>query len=138
MPPAAEISLSEQLKKIPPTTRPTVKAAIKTVKAVAPKADEITYRSQQPRSRSMMWKIVRYAVDGANVVGIGTFPNHSTMFFYRGRELDDGSGLLQGGGKDSRFITLRAPADAERPVVKRLVRKAFKLVGGTTMRGAES
>jgi hypothetical protein len=124
-----EISLSEQLKKIPPTTRPTVKAAIKTVKAVAPKADEITYRSQQPRSSRMMWKIVRYAVDGANVVGIGTFPNHSTLFFYRGRELDDGSGLLEGGGKDSRFITLRSPADAERPVVKRLVRNAFKLGG---------
>jgi hypothetical protein len=49
------------------------------------------------------------------------------MFFYRGRELDDGSGLLQGSGKDARFITLRTAADAERQVVKRLVRKAFKL-----------
>jgi hypothetical protein len=124
-----EISLSELLKKISPTTRPTVKAAIKTVRAVAPKADEIVYRSQEPRSSRTMWKIVRYAVDGANVVGIGTFPNHSTMFFYRGRELDDGSGLLEGGGKDSRFITLRSPADADRPVAKRLVRDAFKLAG---------
>jgi hypothetical protein len=129
MPSAAQISLSEQLKRIPPKTRPTVKAAIRTVKAVAPNADEITYRSQEPRSSRMMWKIVRYSVDGANVVGIGTFPNHSTMFFYRGRELDDGSGLLEGGGKDSRFITLRSPADVERPVVKRLVRNAFKLGG---------
>jgi hypothetical protein len=51
------------------------------------------------------------------------------MFFYRGRELDDGSGLLQGSGKDSRLITLRSPADAQRPEVKRLVRKAFKLGG---------
>lgn len=131
MPPASQISLSEQLKRIPPKTRPTVKAAIKTVKAVAPKADEITYRSQEPRSSRMMWKLVRYAVDGANVVGIGTFPDHSTLFFYRGRELDDGSGLLQGGGKDSRFITLHSPADVESPAVKRLVRKAFKLGGGS-------
>jgi hypothetical protein len=122
-----EISLSEQLRRIPPKTRPTVKAAIRTVKAVAPKADEIIYRSQEPRSSRMMWKLVRYAVDGANVVGIGTFPDHSTLFFYRGRELDDGSGLLQGSGKDSRFITLRSPDDAERPAVKRLVRKAFEL-----------
>ena len=76
-----------------------------------------------------MWKLVRYAVDGENVLGIGTFTNHSTMFFYRGRELDDGSGLLQGGGKDARFVTLRAPADAQSPAVKRLVRKAFKLGG---------
>lgn len=74
-----------------------------------------------------MWKIVRYAVDGAYVVGIGTFPSHVAMFFYRGRELEDGSGLLQGSGEDTRFVTLRTPADAERPAIKRLVRKAFKL-----------
>jgi hypothetical protein len=127
MPVATKISLSEQVKKIPFATRPIVEAAIRTVKAAAPKADEIAYRSSPPQSKAMMWKIVRYAVDGSNVVGIGTFSNHSAMFFYRGRELDDGSGLLQGSGKDSRFITLRAPADAETPVVKRLVRKAFKL-----------
>jgi hypothetical protein len=137
MPAAAQIALSEHLRKIPLTVRPTVEAAIRTVKEVAPKADEMTYGSEAPRSSRAMWKIVRYAVDGANVVGIGTFPSHSTLFFYRGRELDDGSGLLQGGGKDSRFITLRAPADAERPVVKRLVRKAFNLAG-TAMPGVES
>ena len=126
---SAEFSLSEQLKKIPANVRPTVKAALKTVKAVAPKAEEIAYRSSQPRSKSMMWKIVRYSVDGVNVVGIGTFTSHSALFFYRGREIDDGTGLLQGSGKDSRFITLRTPAEAERPIVKRLLRKAFKLVG---------
>jgi hypothetical protein len=75
----------------------------------------------------MMWKIVRYAVEGENVVGVGTFSRHASIFFYRGRELDDGSGLLQGSGKDSRFITLRSSADAEQPIVKQLVRKAFKL-----------
>ncbi len=125
--PRAETSLSEQLTKIPAAVRPTVRAAIKTVKEVAPKADEITYRSRPPRSPSAMWKLVRYAVDGTSVVGVGTFTSHSALFFYRGRELDDGSGLLQGSGKDSRFITLRGPADVERQVVKRLVRKAFRL-----------
>jgi len=128
----SEFSLSEQLMKIPANVRPTVKAALKTVKVVAPKAEEITYRSQAPRSKSAMWKIVRYSVNGTNVVGVGTFPNHSTLFFYRGRELDDGSGLLQGSGKDSRFITLRTPADAERPLVKNLIRKAFKLGGNAS------
>jgi hypothetical protein len=132
MPPAAEVSLSEQLTKIPPAMRPTVKAAIRTVKQVAPKAQEIAYRSQAPRSKSAMWKLVRYAADGSNVVGIGTFPGHATLFFYRGRELDDGSGLLQGSGKDSRFLTLRGPSDAERPIVKQLVRKAFKLGGSAS------
>jgi hypothetical protein len=122
----ADVSLSDQLKKVPAQVRPIVKAAITTVKGIAPNAEEIAYRSQPPRSKSAMWKLVRYAVDGANVVGVGTFAKHSTLFFYRGRELDDGSGLLQGSGKDSRFVTLNAPADAERPAVKQLVRQAFK------------
>jgi hypothetical protein len=126
----AAVRLSDHLQKIPAQVRPTVRAAIKTVKDIAPKADEVTYNSQAPRSSSAMWKLVRYAVGGANVLGIGTFASHSTIFFYRGRELDDGSGLLQGSGKDSRFVTLRSPADAEQPAVKRLVRKAFKLEGG--------
>jgi len=75
----------------------------------------------------MMWKIVRFATDGENVVGVGTFPRHSTIFFYRGRELDDGSGLLQGSGKDSRFVTLRTAADVEKPAVKKLLKSAFEL-----------
>jgi hypothetical protein len=129
MPTTVEIPVSEQLKKIPPAMRPTVQAARRTVTAVAPSAQEIGYRSKPPRTSGYMWKLVRYAVDGGNVVGIGTFSSHATLFFYRGRELDDGSGLLQGGGKEMRFITLRAPADAQRPAVKRMVRKAFKLGG---------
>ena len=126
---APQIPLSEHLEKVPPKVRPTVQAAIRTVKEAAPLAEEITYRSRPPRSRSAMWKLVRYAVDGKNVVGIGTFTNHSTLFFYRGRELDDGSGMLQGTGKDARFITLRAPGDADRPPVRRLLKQAFKLGG---------
>ena len=106
---------------------PMVQAARRMVKAVAPKAEEIRYKMEPPPSRTMMWKIYRYALDGANVVGIGTFTNHSSLFFYRGRELDDGSGLLQGSGKDTRFITLRSPADADRQEVKSLVRMAFRL-----------
>jgi len=133
--PGTDISLSDQIKKIPPSVRPTVKAALKTVRDAAPDADEITYRSQAPRSKSAMWKLARYAVNGVNVVGVGTFTDHSTIFFYRGRELEDGSGLLQGGGKDARFVTLRSPADAEKPAVKRLVRKAFKL-GAPPRQGA--
>jgi hypothetical protein len=122
-----EISVAEQIKRIPSATRPTVQAARRTVKAIAPKAKEIAYQSQPPRSKSAMWKIVRYAVDDEPVVAIGTFPTYATMFFYRGRELEDASQQLEGSGKDTRFVRLRAPADAARPDVRRLVRKAFSL-----------
>lgn len=119
--------VAEQLKSLPPAVRPIVESAIHTVKATAPGAEEIPYRMSQPRSKSMMWKLVRYAVDGEPVVGIGTFTAHAAMFFYRGRELDDAGGLLQGSGKDTRFVSLRTPADAAMPAVKKLVRDAFKL-----------
>jgi len=124
------ITVSAQLRNVPVAVRPTVKAAIAAVRNVAPRATEIPYQTEAPRSERMMWKIVRYAVDGVNVVGVGTFPRHSTIFFYRGRELDDGSGLLQGKGKDTRFVTLRSPADVEKPAVKKLLRNAFALTKG--------
>jgi hypothetical protein len=112
------------------TTELIVESAVRTVRAAAPGAEEIPYRMAQPRSKSMMWKRVRFAINGKPVVGIGTFTSHATLFFYRGRELDDGAGLLQGSGRDTRFVTLRTPADAEKPAVKRLVRAAFKLARG--------
>ena len=73
---------------------------------------------------------VGFDLDGLS--GPHTFADHSTLYFYRGRELDDGSGLLEGGGKDMRFITIRKPLDVVRPGVKRIVRKAFKLGGGAS------
>jgi hypothetical protein len=121
--------LAGQVDRIPARVRPIVRAAIRSVKEVAPEAAEIPYQMEQPRSSRMMWKLVRYTVDEKNVVGIGTFADHLTMFFYRGRELDEGKRLLQGTGKDTRFLTLRTPADASSAQVKRLLRRAFKLGG---------
>ena len=97
---APESTLSEQLKKLAPRVRSIVQAARRTVKAAAPNATEITSQSEPPRSKTYMWKLVRYKVDGRDVVGIGAFTQHASLVFYRGRELDDDSGLLQGGGKE--------------------------------------
>ena len=121
------MTVAEQLKRIPSAVRPTVQAARRTVKALAPKATEIAYQSQPPRSKSALWKIVRYETRDEPVVGIGTSPTYATLYFYRGREIDDPSGLLEGSGKDMRFTRLRTPADVARPGVRRLVRKAFAL-----------
>jgi uncharacterized protein DUF1801 len=122
-------SVAEHLKNVPAAVRPTIQAARRTIKAVAPTATEVSYRSQPPRSKSAMWKIIRYEVDGADVAGIGTFATYASLYFYRGRELDDGSGLLEGGGKAMRFIRLRTPADAESAATRQLLRKAFRLGG---------
>ena len=121
------LSLSDHLAKIPAGVRPIVEAASKTVRAVAPGAEEIACPTQKPRSPSMMWKLVRYAVGGEAVVTIGTFTKHASMFFARGSEIEDPHGLLEGTGKSLRYITLRAPADAKGAAVKDILRKAFAL-----------
>lgn len=121
------VSVDDQLERVPAAVLPTLEAARRMVKSVAPRAVEIPYRSKPPANPSTMWKLARYAAGGENVLGLGTFSKHSTLYFYRGRELDDAGGLLQGSGRDMRFVTLREPGDAERPAVKQLVRRAFRL-----------
>ena len=68
----------------------------------------------------------------------GTFAEHATMYFYRGREFDDGKGVLKGSGKDTRFLTLRTPADASSTKVKHLLRAAFRLASGQAGDGVAS
>src|SRR5437879_13306007 len=121
------VTVAGQLKRVPDAVRPTVNAARRMVKTIAPKAKEIAYQSNPPRSKSAMWKLARYAVGDEYVAGIGVFSTYAALFFYRGRELDDDTNLLEGSGKDARFTRLRSPADAERPALKRLVRNAFAL-----------
>jgi hypothetical protein len=125
-------ALPAQLRTLPEQVRPIVQAARRVVKAAAPDAIEVGCQMAQPRSKSMMWKLCRYAGKGEEgyVVAIGAFANHASIFFSRGAELDDGSGILEGSGKELRYFTLRKPADAERAGVKRLVQKAFRLGTG--------
>lgn len=126
MPTPAEIPPAEHLRRTPPALRATVQAARRTVKSAAPKAKELTYRTSRTLGAASpsMYKMFRYVVDDVQVAGIGTFPKTVSLFFSRGRELDDESGLLEGTGA-ARFIRLRTPADVERPAVRRLIRKAF-------------
>ena len=101
MTPRSEISVAEHLRRIPPSARPIVQAARRSVKSVAPKAEEIAYNTKRsPGAKSpSMYKISRYVVDDVQVAGIGAFPKYATLFFARGTELDNRSGLLHGTGK---------------------------------------
>src|SRR5947209_4187610 len=130
----AGLTVDDHLKNVPAAVRPILVAARKTIRSASPRAEETAYQSKPPRSASAMWKLARYSLNGEEVAGFGTFARHSTIYFYRGRELDDPGGLLQGSGKDSRFVTLRSPADAEKAEVKKLVREAFGLGGGRAAR----
>jgi uncharacterized protein YdhG (YjbR/CyaY superfamily) len=129
----AEVSVSEQLQRLPRGVRSTVLAARRVVKAEAPEGThEIAYRGGPPRAKSAMWKLVRYAIDGGDgyVVAIGAFSDHASLFFPRGRDLEGAAASLEGGGERFRFITLRTPADAAGADVKKVLTDAFRLAAG--------
>jgi hypothetical protein len=117
---SAAIPVSEYAKGFPPPVRAIMSAARATVKSVAPKAKETAYRG---------WPTRYFDADGAPVVAVGGYARYAAIFFMRARELDDRDGLLEGTGANLRHVKLRSVADARRPALKRLVRRAFKLGG---------
>lgn len=119
--------LPRQLEDLPADVRSTVRAAVRVVREAAPRLDEIACDMKRPASKSMMWKLVRYRAGDGDVAGIGTHGSDVYLYLHRGRELDDGSGILEGGGRTMRFIRLSSPADASGPQVRRLVREAVRL-----------
>lgn len=75
-------------------------------------------------------------VDKENA-GVGTGPgykrlvyvvtprrDHVTLGFWRGTELPDPDGLLEGSGKLHRFVRIRSEADLDAPALQELVRAA--------------
>jgi hypothetical protein len=131
---ATETKVADHLRLMTPALRATVQAARKAVRAAAPAAREIACQTKPPRSNRPMWKIARYFLGDTEVAAIGTFSAHAHLYFQRGTELEDGSGLLEGGGKALRSIRLNTPLDAARPGVKRVLRRAFQLASEHVVR----
>ncbi len=121
----AEIPVSEYVKRVPPSLRPTLQAGRRVIKALAPEdAREIAYRA---------WPI-RYRVGELYVCGIGNYPRWVSIYFFGGADLDDPDGILEGTGKGMRHVKLREPKDADAPELRRMIRRAFRK-GGTTVDG---
>jgi hypothetical protein len=69
---------------------------------------------------------------------IVVFRNHVNLTFPEGAELDDPDGVLKGTGKRMRHITLKQPADVNRPEVRAYVRRARAHAGLTKRGGRQS
>jgi hypothetical protein len=121
------ITVRDHLALMAPTLRAMVQSARRAVMAAAPEATETACQSKPPRSKRPMWKIARYFVGEIEFAAIGTFSTHAHLYFRRGVEIDDGSGLLEGKGKKLRSIRLDTPLDAARPEVKRIICRASEL-----------
>ena len=122
----ARIPVSEYVRRVPAPLRPTLQAGRRAIKALAPTGTRETAWQSWP---------IRYSVDDLYVCGIGNYPRWVSVYFFRGAELDDPDGILEGSGKAMRHVKLREPSDAERPALKRMIRQAFRLGGTDPYRG---
>ena len=59
------------------------------------------------------------------ILSVAGYPRWITLFFAKGRLLQDPDGLLQGTGSIIRSIRLGAPADLDRPEVRALIDQAI-------------
>ncbi len=125
------VTVKDHLAMMAPALRATVQSARRAVRAAAPDARETACQGGPPRSKRPMWKIARYSVGETEFAAIGTFSAYAHLYFRRGVEIDDGSGLLEGGGKTLRAIRLSTPLDAARPEVKSIIRRAAQLARRT-------
>jgi hypothetical protein len=58
------------------------------------------------------------------VVYIGVYSKHINIGFYRGAQMDDPEGVLEGAGKQLRHIKIKSPADLGTPVVRDYLQRA--------------
>jgi len=62
------------------------------------------------------------------VFHIAVYARHVNLGFNHGAALADSLGILEGTGKQIRHITIKSPADLERPEIRSYIRRARKLV----------
>lgn len=77
---------------------------------------------------SIKWGHPNYEADG-NVCYLSAFTEHANLGFFRGADLDDPAGLLEGTGKKLRHVKVRPGAPLPEEGIRALLREAFALGG---------
>jgi len=109
---------------LPPEVETIARALRERIRALVPGAVE---------QRHGGWKIIGYSVDGSmksSICAIAPHSAHVNLQFFRGTELDDPDGLLEGTGKSGRHVKIRDAAAAETDAVGRLIERAASVAKG--------
>ena len=64
-------------------------------------------------------------ISDAGFAYVNAFKAHVNVGFFRGAELDDPSGLMEGTGKYMRHVKLRPGSDVDAPALVRLIESAY-------------
>lgn len=105
------------VKDLPQEQQPIVEALRTLVLTTAPHLEE-----------KLKWNNPTY-VGKSNVCWILSYKDHVDFGFFRGTQLPNPKGLLEGTGKGLRHVKMYSMQDANNPAVKALLREAVKLDG---------
>ncbi len=99
-----------------PQHRPLLRLLRKVVRDALPGAGE-----------ELRWGQPCYLVGGEKVACLSVIGDHVTLGFFRGAEVDDARGVLEGSGEGMRHITVGVPSDVKRREFTILLRQAAGL-----------
>lgn len=119
---APEVAIDAFLAKFEPTVARLIRACRADLKKLLPKACELVYDNYN-------FFVIGYAsTERASdcIVSLAAASNGVTLMFYYGAELADPDGLLQGTGKQNRFIRLPTVETLRASAVIRLIRAAAR------------
>ncbi len=95
-------------------------------KEIASALRQIIRKTVPALAETIKWGMPCYVGTG-NVCSIMAFQSHVNLAFFRGVELTDQDGLLEGTGKGMRHIKIRSRQDIRRAAISTLVKQAANL-----------
>jgi hypothetical protein len=118
---AAEAELNRLLAEFAPTHQRLIGTTRRRLRKLMPSAHEVVYEYKDAI-------VISYSPTGRGyegVIGIRVSAEAVRLFFNRGPELPDPAKLLQGSGKQTRWIHLEGAATLSRPEVVGLIEEAL-------------
>ena len=98
-----------------PKNRAVIQALRRFTKRAAPEIDE-----------SVKWGNGCWVKGKVPIAYVYSAPDHVQFGFFRGSQLKDPQGLLQGQGKCVRHVKIRKPTEIDEPALRSLLRQATK------------
>lgn len=84
-------------------------------------------RTHFPQLREdVKWHVPVYSIGTTPIVSIEGFKAHVNLKFFKGAELDDRAGLLEGTGKGVRHVKFRSTEDVDEGKIRDLIDEAIE------------
>lgn len=112
------MTVDEYIDRLKPTHREVAEELRHIVKEVAPAATE-----------TIKWRMPWFELNGL-LCYMDSTKEHIRFGFYKGAEIPDPEGLLEGTGKTGRHIKLRDIGDITRGTLTEMLKEAVRLNGG--------